>query len=481
LIKRFKGLLLSFILCVCLILTLLLPCSKFDRIVSAFTESENEVIQTLINPNLTTESWVNINGGKTTEVSNFTPFDFSSETRLQGNSIVPTSGDKNTIENKSYRLLGNGGISKTEDVSIGIWIYFSDISIHGLSIKLIISETEYVSVSISKKQLVDLCKKTEQVTEQAFAWNYLEIPLSSCIVTGDIYENNKLKEFKFVNFSYMSGEILVDSTYAEFRFYGLYLQKSTVNNIEVTEKQDYTIYSFNFWNEEKINQIVMGDTIESFSLANAINYAWVGELNLLSMKNLVSWQIALETPNGNVKNYNFGDKISFPESGAYTISYKATSTSELLEFSLYDYIEVYVRSNNLIYFNYSNYKINQNESITLTLKIDEILDVSSIQIESIEISDENIAKVVSNEGNDFVVIGGMEGETQLAIKIKAKRHNNNDEIEYQAKTIIKVENESNSNNQITIIFLIVVLGIIMLVAVVFAIRTIIVSRRNDVR
>ena len=308
----------------------------------------------------------------------------------------------------------------------------------------------------------------------------MELPISAFTIFGSISDNGTLKNFKNVKIDYSSAEILQNYKYSNFRFYGLFLQKSTTSNVSVTEKQDYTVYSFNFWDDDVINSIMLNDSLSTKNIASAVNYAWVGEMNLLNMQNFVSWQIILEKPNGEVKNYNFGDTITFDLTGSYTLSYKASSVNELYKFSLYDHIDIYVRGNNLIYFDFSNYKVKINEEYILPLRIDSVIDLNTVESVLVEVSNPDIVEVVSLDGYEYKVKASKVGKTDISIKLKAKRHNKVEVIEYTAKTNIQVEKVKTQNIGMKI-FLYIALCVICIFAIVVAVKTIIDSRKNDVR
>ena len=484
-----------FIFCVSLLLICFLPCSKY--VSNAHANNNESINQVLINPNMNINEWTILHGGKSNETSTFTPFDYQSKTRMSGISILPSPSNIDgykRFENASFKLLSNGGLSKENNLSVGLWIYFADVSVHGLKIKLEVDENNYLVVDLTKQQVIDYFKKTENLNEQAFAWNYLEIPLKSFSVVGNIYENNNLKMFNNVIFSYTS-EVVENSksTFASFRFYGLYLHSSTVNQIAVTTKQDYSIYSFNFWGEEKnqsntnidysnselLNNKIEGDFISSNLLQNAINYAWVGELNLLEQNNIISWQIVVISPSGETKNYNFGEQIIFDQNGYYTVSYRAKSLNDKYELSLYHSIYVYVRSDKLVYFDFSEYNLNVDEKKTLNLKFDPLIDLESVEIEEIVVGDNKKLKITQIDNNNYYIEGLEDGETCITLKVSAKRINDSKVKIYTATTNILINNSNISSN--FIIPILITLGVIFLFGLVIVIKSIILSRKNDVK
>ena len=479
--KKISKLCIALCLCMSVVFTLLIPFGDFEYSANASSNSNRKELQTLISTNITTDIWKNVYGGKVSEVSTFTPFDNENKIRMAGNSIVPEYDENYAFVSAKYNLLNNGGLSDSNLIALGMWIYFSDVYVHDLTISLYVTECDYMSVTISKNDMVNLCKKTGQITEQAFAWNYLEIPLLSFVKYGQVTENNLYKNFKYVKISYTSNEILQNYKYSNFRFYGMSLLSSSIKNITISEKQDYTTYAFNFWSDEIVDSIILGDKVKTFALSDAVEYAWVGEINLMSMKNIVSWQIVVEKPNGEINYYNFGDEITFDQAGSYTLAYRASSTNSLYEFSLYDYIEINVRDNNLIYFNFSNYKIENGKQLVLPLRLDSTLDINQVEDVIIEIEDDRIVEVEQLENFTFRVNSLKTGKTKVTIKLMAKRHNSNEVIEYMTSVNLEVQGTESNNNLSVMIFIYTTLGIIGAFAIAFGVKAIVDSRRNDVR
>ena len=478
-VKFFKHWVIGFVLLVGILFSYFLPCVKSSVVYAQ--NSEGESIQYLINPEMTANYWRDTHNGKLTEVENFTPFDEQSKTRMSGKSIVPEVSDKyNQISEVTYNLIDNGGLDLSNGVSLGIWVYFYDISIHGLEIKLSVDEDNYFLISLTKSQLINCIKKNDGVNEQAFAWNYLEIPFKNEFIVGSIAEDNKLKEFNSVTFSYKTGdEIDAKANFSSLRFYGLYLHSSSVETITATEKQDYAIYSFNFWEEQTINNVIKGDSLQTFPLSKAVNYAWIGANNLLS-SGFFSWQVVVISPSGKTLNYNFGETIVFDENGVYTISYSAKSTSSQDQIGLYDSINIYVRADNLLYFDFSSYNMNVGDSIDLTIRADVIVNVESIEIISIDLSNNNIVVESTDDPLIYKITANGSGESDVKINFKLTRKDQVQEKTYTTTTAIKVVDNSNSNAVIMIV-LWISLGVCVLIGLFVFVKAVIKARNLKVK
>jgi len=149
---------------------------------------------------------------------------------------------------------------------------------------------------------------------------------------------------------------------------------------------------------------------------------------------------------------------------------------------LYDSIEIDVKSNNLIYFTFSSYKIKTNENKLLSMQISPIIDTSSIEYVEV-IADNELVDVSLDETNhELLVSGKKSGTTNITIKILAKRNTNSSDIKEYTNTIkVKVVNEQTSSNYIFRIILWIVLGIILLVGLIFGVKSVVTARKNDVK
>jgi len=442
-----------------------------------------EVLQTLINPNLTPEEMVASYNVSSVEISNFTPFDNVTKSRMSGQSIAPTVYEHNQILLAEYNLLDNGGLSTSQNLSLGMWLYFSDISVHSLTIKLKIDDSNYYKIELTKQQLIDILKKTDNLTEQAFSWNYIEIPLSSNMIIGEVSTSGELKEFSSVEISYTSAEISENSKFAAIRLYGMYLQKSSVTQVQATQKQQYNIFSFKYWDNDTLSSIVQGDTLSILNKNEAVEYAWVGDVNLCDDSNNVKWDVKIKFPTNKSYEYRFGSNVTFAEMGEYIITYRAqiinpTTKDVLVE--IYENKSFIVRPDNLIFFDFNNYEILEGESINLSLQSDNTLDLSSYEIVSLEANLDNVKITPSSSGLSWHVEALSEGQTDLVVKIKAKRHNNSEVREYTASTKLIVYKNSEANNLATYILL-GALGVILAISLAFGIKTVVKDRKNDVK
>jgi len=452
-----------------------------------FASAENTTIeQTLISKNITTSEYTNIYGATNTNElsSRFTPFDFEQNKRMTGTAITPTAGDHNSFS-CTYNLLSNGGLNYLENnLSFGMWIYFSTTEVNELQIRLIVDDDNYYMVNLSRSELKRVLAKSSTETEPGYAWNYIELPIRDIFFNGQIANNSgELLEFLKIQITYTHTEFDSNVTYSRLKFYGLDIISSDVDEITATDKQNYYIYKFNFWDYVDLNAIVVGDTLTVPAKSVAVSYAWIGETNLLEVAG-VSWTVEILSPSRKEQTYHIGsgEKIELTEWGDYVISFRAFKDDDVMTLDLYDSIEIDVKSNNLIYFTFSSYKIKTNENKLLSMQISPIIDTSSIEYVEV-IADNELVDVSLDETNhELLVSGKKSGTTNITIKILAKRNTNSSDIKEYTNTIkVKVVNEQTSSNYIFRIILWIVLGIILLVGLIFGVKSVVTARKNDVK
>jgi len=148
---------------------------------------------------------------------------------------------------------------------------------------------------------------------------------------------------------------------------------------------------------------------------------------------------------------------------------------------LFDSIELNVMNNNLIYFSFSSYSTTMGKSKIITLNFNQMLDLSTVTVISIECDDEVVEIIPTENKNEFEVHGIQQGQSDISIKILAKRNNKSDTSQYVASTKIIVESDNLSNNSTMIIVISIILGIILLVGVVWCVKTVVRDRKNDVK
>ena len=291
-----------------------------------------------------------------------------------------------------------------------------------------------------------------------------------------------LKNFAYIELNFTHESIVENVLYSRLRFYGLDIISSTVNTVQATVKQDFSIFKFNFWDEATLSNLVQGDTLVVPSLSSVVKYAWYGETNLLDIAN-VTWRAIVTTPSKKEENYNITgtESINLSEKGIYNITFRAFKDNDGLVIDLYESKDINVISNKLIYFMFPNYEIKIDLTKIVCVDFSSLLNEDSIQVVDV-IYDEEVIDVSQTENDfEYEITGKKKGSSKLTIKFLAKRNTNSNEYyEYTATTNIKIE-ETTTNNNILFILSAVLLGIILVVGLIYGIKTVEKDRRNDVK
>ena len=117
--------------------------------------------------------------------NSFTPFDFETGERMQGQSLRPQ-----VDQNNSFSLtleLGGEQIDVSLGLEIGLWVYFSTKNLHNLRFTFYGQTQSAQDVefyyTINSEVLKDNLQKQGNNTfidgaEDGYSWNYLQIPLN---------------------------------------------------------------------------------------------------------------------------------------------------------------------------------------------------------------------------------------------------------------------------------------------------------------
>ncbi len=467
------------------VVTFVVACFSGANHKSEIAKAENNVQQTLISKDISNEDFINVYGGSNiNELSSFTPFDEENESRMAGKSIVPAVSDNNKIIGAKYNLLSNGGLDISADrLSFGMWVYFSTTDLHDLSIKVSVDSDNYFETTITKTELFSILQKNEEYEEPGFGWNYLELPIMNSRVTGSIKDNNgKCKEFVELEINYHSEQVLQNIPYAGLKFFGLEIIESTSDLNRAIIKQDYAIFSFKFWDEDVLSNLVRGDSLSVPTLASAVKYAWYGELNLLLTQN-ISWRVIVAFPNKADQTFNMtgSDNIVFDEQGIYTVTFRAYRDDGNNIIDLFDNVKINVLSDKLVYPAFKNYRITTETTKKIQFHISPLLDKNSIQVLSISSNNNAVEIRETQKLGEYEISSTKACDAVITIKILAKRNTNSSEAkEYVATVNIKVDHVED-NRQVQKIIIWVVISIILSVWVIILIKSVVNSRKNDVK
>ena len=429
----------------------------------------------IVSADISAEDFETYYGGTNAELSTFTPFDFENESRMAGKSIDAVH-DEHGAFNRTFSLPADSSASITNRAGVGLWIYFSGTEVHDFSIKLAVDENNYFEKTINKGELAGLLSK--DYDEEGFGWNYFVIPIFDSSVTGTIMNGDEIVDFSEITIVY-SSTVLEDKNYANIKIFDVSIVDTVLSSITVTEKQDFAVYKFNFWDDSLLSSRIVGDSLSIKSRPAAVSYAWVGELDL-TVGGSISWQVLVRKPGSNqALTYNFGENVVLDTEGEYNVSYRAAKVGEQPKLYLIDTISFNVYSNLLLSFVFPSYRLSEGATKIVSLHPSAMLNMETASIVSIDY-DESIVDIETTDNFcDFKVVGKGGGTASVTIKIQVKRNTNNEFETYEATASIICDAKANNGPLQT--FLLISLGVILVISLIFGIKSLVKSRKIVVK
>jgi len=487
--KYFIGALIS---CFCCLLVV--SCLSIGNNKISYAENLNEPIKyTLIgadfnsNPEETYLKY-NISSANT---SSFTPFDYENEKRLDGMSFTFPTGDKRKIENQ-YVKTNDIIIPQQENYSLFMWIHFDNIYLHNLSVTIEFENSSTLKWQINSDDLYNLIQKTSNITfnEHPYSWNKIEMPFNLAVKTGELYEGEQLSKINKIIFDYQSNNIISDEydgqviepNFANLRFYDLYLSQSSDILEYSIEKQYYRFYKFNFFSEEILNSICVGDSIKLPLLSKAVSYAWNGFDDLKNGGlSSVSWRIVFKKPSSDTKFLypNFGDTITFDEEGTYELSYQCKDTKYSTENPVIsETIQIVVEKLKPVYFEKSSYKFEVGKTYRIKVYTSSVFS----EVSDLKFSSENKNVELNYLGNGVLEVKvNKKGDFSLEASVNGLRPISAEFKEYTTSLKISAYKQEVKDYTVLKIVLWCVLGIFGVVLIVYMVKIVVKARKFDVK
>jgi len=490
-IKRIQNIFFC-VLSVLLSLVLLLP--NFNSF-NVFAEQANEEIKhSLISPFFNSEPTKTKEKYNIDQTSPFTPFNFDEEKREEGMSFRLTVGEKNKIENQ-FVYVDDYDVEQGQNYSLYLWIYFDSAYVHDLTISLNLENGSIIKWEINYFDLQNLLRKTSELNyiDNPFAWNKLELPFECAEVSGEIFNQNKLvqTEKMVVNFSSNRNLTYIDNgqekekSVATLRFYDVYLGKSVKSEVNRADEQNHRIFAFNFFEDDFVNSVCVGDQAYIPTFSNAVKYAWNGEIDVkndMDSTNSIVWSVVIQTPNLNneyIKNISFGQKITFEYEGTYRIFYQCVDTRySTTEPIISGSKKIVVSTLNPIYFDrsYFNFKVGKSYIVKAQTS-SKFSEVSDFQYVS---SSENVL-VEDLGGGYFKITPNKKGKYSIDVSVDGKRVASPDNKNYKVTIDISVDEEKKDNTQIYKIVLWCIAGLGVVILLIIGIKIIVKAHKYDVK
>jgi len=430
----------------------------------------------------------------TNNISSFTPFNLEEGARVKGSSFKFSVSERNVINNQ-FVYVNQVSVPKQEN-SLFVWIYFDTVYVHDLTITLTFENNATLVWALSQENLVDLLNKTSSsaVLSLPFAWNKIELPFNLAVQTGEIYNQSELLKISkmSVNFYTEEAESEKDEnldveeglkiTYSKLLFHDIYISKSNDKNKYNVEKQNYRFFKFNFWTDEFVNSLCVGDEIYlPTSYKTVVKYAWNGEDDLKNGGlNTISWQIVVKTPDGEENLYpSFGDKLTFDQEGVYQVYYQCKDTRYSNKQPIIsDSIKFTVRKLKPVYFDKSTFSMKTNK----TYMINVYTSSAFSNITNLTFTSQNENLQVEYKGNGVLAVTPKKtGNYKINITISGVRAVLNQEKTYSESITIKAIEENQNDGLTQKIILFTALGVFVVLIIVLVVKKIINARKIQVR
>ena len=425
-------------------------------------------------------------------ISSFTPFNLESGVRLAGNSFKFPVGDRNQIQNSFVKV--NETLIEEDDYSLFVWIYFDSVYLHNLTVTLELENGSTIKWLINSDELVNLVKKTTTVNilSLPFSWNKIEFPFSLATIDGEIYNLGKLYKINKLYVDFSSEPIAdegeedseidkLDIKYSNLYFYDIYISNSSQGEEYKVEKQNFRFYKFNFYTNDFIKSLCVGDQITLPLFSQAISYAWNGQVDYKKIESsLVSWSVLVKTPDkkNNFLRMNFGEKINLDKEGVYEIYYQCKDLNISNDAPIFsDGIKIDVRDLRGVYFDKNKYNLEVGKTYILKFHTSSVFS----EITEINFTSDSPNLVVTNLGNGTVsVVTNKTGNFTISAKVKGKRLVSNVEKEYTENLKVNVYNKEQENKILKILlYLGLFCGIITIIIVL--IKKVVENRKFKVK
>ncbi|MCR5553528.1 MAG: hypothetical protein K6F08_02165 [bacterium] len=404
--------------------------------------------------------------------SSFTPFNFETESRMSGKSAAFEYGEKN---NFTGEFDVNESVNIAEDKGVAFWIYFSTKKVHNLTVSLS-NSTSSIQFVIPAETLSDILTKQEHYQDEAgdgYSWNYLELPFVAGEKNNVSIDSNMVVEKIAISYNSSSEET---EGFAKVYVYEMSVVKVSKNIPYVNElnKQGYRIFKVEFYNEESLNKICVGDRITMKRRTQLIKYAWVGEENV----NTLSYPLEIRLTYGDENKLWEQDQVfEFESTGQHLLKFSILNSDNYI--LLYDILTFNVTEFIGISFNQNikSYKVGDKVAFALTFNRN-LVTISNLHFEI----QGDCAKIVSEDTENGIVVVEMlsEGSFKLSATGQADRFFTTG-INVSTNKTFEVKNKAAADNSSLIIISIVFVGIIGLGGAIWGIKSIIKANKYKVR
>ncbi len=405
---------------------------------------------------------------KNSNIDIFTPFNFTSKTRMTGRSFNLDHDENNIINNQYVTLDQQDQIDYRENLALEMWIYFSTINLHDLTVTLTLVNDATITFNLTKTELKNLLSKG-LLDESPYAWNKFVFAFDDAQISGEISNGTYLYEPKRITINFTSEfEEEQAPSFANLLFYDIKIVQSDQDKVTVTEKQDYTISGFNHISSDLADKFGVGDTYKVPLLSGVVNYAYYGKDNLLDNHNPYTWRVRVVIPDadGTVTTIAFGSTITFEYEGEYKIYYECVHPEDgVNHVVLFSRENIYVNIFKPVYFSLASLRAEVGKTYVASVQTSSLFEtVSDITYEY----DQSALQLETGEDGEIQITGKKAGKYQIVAKVTGKKLTSSEAQEYQTEFNVEFNDIDNSQAVYRIILYVIlgVIGVIILISVI---------------
>ena len=358
------------------------------------------------------------------------PFDENIKYMAEGQNFTPAVDSKNQFD----KTINTNKVSVNGNLSLFIYVFFSEVYAHNLSITLA-DQTNSIAWVISGAELETQIVSATPSYKMRYGWVLIELPFSVATSTG------ALTSVETMNIKY-SGD---KNQSARLSFYAPYLSSRQNDTISYVEKQNF--YNFSIKYGFDLNSLCAGDKITIANLNNVFEYCIIGDVDCLSIGIPQAYKFVfsiIDAAGTALENYNLKTQMpisyTFDKSGAYSLRVTLFSNDNQAIWKNPD-VSVEVHDFVAVYLAYGIADIQQGTKIQTDISVGRFTEhVSSIQVES---SNKKIADASVQNGK-LVVEGKKAGKASIKLIVVASRDGQQFET-YEYEYSVKVVKDATTS------------------------------------
>jgi hypothetical protein len=179
----------------------------------------------------------------------------------------------------------------------------------------------------------------------SYGWRLFEFCISDATMTETVEDNIAFYKFKTLKISYINNTgTYIESNKNKFSFYHVFLAKSFSSYTTVVDSQSYVQYKLNS-NFVSEKAYYVDDEILFTNVKSLFDVLIIGQTNLRDYSNNnYSFELSVQSPDGDITNKYFGEKFIFDAVGYYRVSCSVkeyrTDKSEVVLFEQMDLLAI---------------------------------------------------------------------------------------------------------------------------------------------